>query len=81
MHIIGGVSALVATFMLKPRHGRFDKNVEAPSMASPTNVMLGTFMLWWGWLGFNTGSTSGISGRKNFSFSALEKILLSSITG
>ena len=65
MHIVGGVSALVATLMLKPRHGRFDNNAENTSgMASPTNVMLGAFMLWWGWLGFNTGSTFGISGRE-----------------
>ena len=31
-------------------------------MASPTNVVLGTFMLWWGWLGVNCGSTFGVSG-------------------
>ena len=31
-------------------------------MASPTNVVLGMFMLWWGWLGFNCGSTFGVSG-------------------
>ena len=64
VHLVGGVSGLVATLMLKPRIGRFDKNAPSKQMASPTNVLLGTFMLWWGWLGFNCGSTFGISGMK-----------------
>jgi len=64
VHLVGGVSGLVATLMLKPRMGRFDENSPPEQMASPTNVMLGTFMLWWGWLGFNCGSTFGISGEK-----------------
>ena len=64
VHLVGGVSGLVATLMLKPRTGRFDPNSPPKHMASPTNVLLGTFMLWWGWLGFNCGSTFGISGMK-----------------
>ena len=64
VHLVGGVSGLVATLMLKPRIGRFDENAPPRQMASPTNVMLGTFMLWWGWLGFNCGSTFGITGMK-----------------
>ena len=64
VHLVGGVSGLVATIILKPRTGRFDTNSPPLQMASPTNVLLGTFMLWWGWLGFNCGSTFGISGKK-----------------
>ena len=64
VHLVGGVSGLVATLMLKPRIGRFDENAPPRQMASPTNVILGTFMLWWGWLGFNCGSTFGITGMK-----------------
>ena len=64
VHLVGGVSGLVATLVLKPRTGRFDPNSPPKQMASPTNVLLGTFMLWWGWLGFNCGSTFGISGMK-----------------
>ena len=64
VHLVGGVSGLVATLMLKPRTGRFHANSAPIQMASPTNVLLGTFMLWWGWLGFTCGSTFGISGMK-----------------
>ncbi|XP_062580076.1 putative ammonium transporter 3 [Saccostrea cucullata] len=65
VHLVGGLTGLVATLMLKPRHGRFssDKS-KRPPMGSPTNAILGMFMLWWGWLGFNCGSTFGISGLK-----------------
>lgn len=67
VHVVGGVSGLVATIFLKPRTGTFKRDADAENlsnMASPTNVLLGTFMLWWGWLGFNCGSTFGISGEK-----------------
>ncbi|XP_028400150.1 putative ammonium transporter 3 [Dendronephthya gigantea] len=69
VHVVGGVSGLVATIFLKPRTGIFKRDSHGrrenvSQMASPTNVLLGTFMLWWGWLGFNCGSTFGISGEK-----------------
>ena len=60
VHLVGGFAALVATLYLKPRAGRFDAGHKM-DMASPTNAVLGTFMLWWGWLGFNCGSTFGVS--------------------
>ncbi|OWF54005.1 ammonium transporter 3 [Mizuhopecten yessoensis] len=64
VHIVGGVTGLVATMMLKPRHNRFVTPEKVTVMGSPTNAILGMFMLWWGWLGFNCGSTFGISGVK-----------------
>ncbi|CAH1252748.1 RHBG [Branchiostoma lanceolatum] len=65
VHLCGAACGLVATLLLKPRIGRFDdEDGGAPEMSSPTNVLLGTFMLWWGWLGFNCGSTYGIQGGK-----------------
>ncbi|XP_022103032.1 putative ammonium transporter 2 isoform X2 [Acanthaster planci] len=63
VHIAGGVTGLVATLMLKPRHRRY-KTSDPPPMGSPTNAILGMFMLWWGWLGFNCGSTQGITKDK-----------------
>ena len=62
VHLVGGAAGLAAAVMLGPRLGRFDDNKKRPQPCSMTNVLLGTFMLWWGWLGFNCGSTFGISG-------------------
>ncbi|XP_077988594.1 putative ammonium transporter 2 [Glandiceps talaboti] len=67
VHLVGGVTGLVATVMLKPRTGRFGETSlrnQITAMGVPTNAIFGMFMLWWGWLGFNCGSTYGITGSK-----------------
>jgi Amt family ammonium transporter len=59
VHLIGGVVGLVGTMMLGARHGRFDATgqaVEIPNF-NLTLVTLGVFLLWFGWFGFNGGST------------------------
>ncbi len=47
VHLVGGITGLIATLMLRPRTGRFtsDKKDPAP-MSSPTNAIFGMFMLW-----------------------------------
>lgn len=45
VHVVGGITGLVATLILRPRHRRY-KMKRAPPMGSPTNVVLGMFMLW-----------------------------------
>ena len=40
------------------RLGRWDIEGDPP-MGSPTNAVVGLFMLWWGWFAFNAGSTFG----------------------
>lgn len=63
VHMSGGAAAMAGTLVLKPRLGRFTEHGPRDfSMASPTNVVLGTFFLWWGWIGFNCGSQFAISG-------------------
>lgn len=49
VHLIGGVSALVAAYMLKPRIYRYEFGVDSVSMGNPVNALLGNFTLWWGW--------------------------------
>ncbi|XP_068244370.1 putative ammonium transporter 3 isoform X2 [Palaemon carinicauda] len=64
VHLCGGASALVASRMVGPRIGRYDNGEDPLPMGCPTNAILGMFMLWWGWLGFNCGSTFGITEEK-----------------
>jgi len=53
VHILSGVSALVACIMLGKRKGHGDENMLPHNM---TYVLLGTGLLWFGWFGFNAGS-------------------------
>ncbi|XP_062583260.1 putative ammonium transporter 3 [Saccostrea cucullata] len=64
VHLVGGISALVATIILRPRIGRYDNGIKPPPLGNPVSALIGMFMLWWGWLAFNCGSTFGISGGK-----------------
>ena len=50
--------AFVAAKTMGPRLGRWDIDGDPP-MGSPANAVVGLFMLWWGWLAFNAGSTFG----------------------
>lgn len=63
VHMVGGISALVGAYVVGPRLGRFNVNNE--DEFKPHNmplVVLGTFVLWFGWYGFNAGSTLGFTG-------------------
>jgi Amt family ammonium transporter len=68
VHMTGGCTALVAAIILGPRIGRFydaDGNVLPEPVDFPPHSValqvLGTFILWFGWYGFNPGSTLSIS--------------------
>ncbi|KAK7857979.1 ammonium transporter 1 member 1 [Quercus suber] len=58
VHMVGGIAGFWGAFIEGPRVGRFDHVGRAVSMRghSGTLVVLGTFMLWFGWYGFNPGS-------------------------
>merc|ERR1711871_673847 len=64
VHMVGGVSAFVGAAVLGPRAGRFDPltgKVDDPMPGhNAALVVLGTFLLWFGWYGFNPGSTLAI---------------------
>jgi len=64
VHMTGGVAGLVGAIILGPRIGRFDPITKAANDmpgSSSTMCALGTFILWFGWYGFNCGSTLMIS--------------------
>ncbi len=60
VHMQGGVIALIFAWLIGPRHGKYDKSGKLVHPIMPHNipmVMLGTFILAFGWFGFNPGST------------------------
>ncbi len=62
VHAVGGISALVGAWVLKPRFGRFTKDGRPRAIAGHNMplVAMGVFILWFGWFGFNAGSTLGL---------------------
>lgn len=74
VHMVGGGVGLVGAIVVGPRMGRFDsaqkdgccfslkrpKVHDIPGHNSPL-IALGIFILWFGWFGFNSGSTLGLS--------------------
>lgn len=61
VHSTGGWLALTGAVMLGPRIGKY--NADGSSKAIPGHSIplatLGVFILWFGWFGFNPGSTMG----------------------
>jgi len=72
VHLTGGIAGLMGAWIVGPRTGRFDENGKAVSMPghSATLVVLGTFLLWFGWYGFNPGSTLAISSAATLNVTA-----------
>ncbi|OCC15216.1 Ammonium transporter [Dissulfuribacter thermophilus] len=59
VHAVGGIVGLAGAIVLGPRFGKYDKNGK-PRVIPGHNLTLaalGTFILWFGWFGFNPGST------------------------
>ena len=67
VHMVGGFAGLMGAWIVGPRYGRFDESGKPVSMPghSATLVVLGTFILWVGWYGFNPGSQLAIYGTDN----------------
>merc|ERR1712159_692154 len=63
VHLCGGIGALAGAAVLGRRTGRFDPNWDQSEFSphSQPLIVLGTFILWFGWCGFNPGSTLGMS--------------------
>jgi Amt family ammonium transporter len=61
VHAVGGFAAMALAVVLGPRLGKYDKN--GKPVAFPAHnlafVVTGTFILLFGWMGFNPGSTLG----------------------
>lgn len=64
VHMIGGTVALMGAIVIGPRIGRFNKDGSANAMPGHNLPMgiLGTIILFFGWFGFNPGSSLAFSG-------------------
>merc|ERR1719456_1410180 len=75
VHLTGGVGALVGAIVVGPREGRFEpEGMDPNGKYAPHNVpnaALGTFILWFGWYGFNCGSTLYMEGVGSAASAAL----------
>jgi Amt family ammonium transporter len=60
VHTVGGVIALVGAGMLGPRKGKVWGKIIPPHNLGL--ALIGTMILWFGWYGFNPGSTLGAVG-------------------
>ena len=59
VHSVGGWAALAGIIVLGPRIGKYSKEGKVLPLPghSMTSATLGVFVLWFGWFGFNPGST------------------------
>jgi len=66
VHMTGGLAAIIGAAIIGPRKGRFDGPIckakcnELPQYSIVFST-IGVLLLWFGWYGFNTGSTLGIA--------------------
>ncbi|WP_161604369.1 ammonium transporter [Roseiconus nitratireducens] len=74
VHSLGGWAALAAVIVLGPRLGRFGTKHRPIHGHSLPMAAVGTLVLWFGWFGFNGGSTLVVS-------DALPSILLNTNLG
>ncbi|MEK9516487.1 MAG: ammonium transporter [Flavobacteriaceae bacterium] len=83
VHAMGGFSALAAAIVLGPRIGKYSK--EGTSNTIPGHNLplasMGAFILWFGWFGFNPGSSLGAVGNWELIGSVVVNTFLASAAG
>jgi Amt family ammonium transporter len=84
VHMIGGCVALAGAIVLGPRIGKFNKDGSANTIpgGNITIGVLGTIILFFGWFGFNPGSSLGfLGGFRNLAVIAAVNTLLAGAAG
>ncbi|WP_353633407.1 ammonium transporter [Halobacterium sp. NMX12-1] len=87
VHMLGGVAGLVGAYMVGPRRGRYDSEGNSQPIPghSITLAVLGTFILAFGWYGFNVGTQAAIlsvtDGALAFNGDALGRVALNTTLG
>jgi len=83
VHAMGGFAALAAAIVLGPRIGKYNEDGEAnpiPGHNLPL-AAVGGFILWFGWFGFNPGSTLGAVGNWELIGTVVTNTFLASAAG
>lgn len=83
VHTVGGFAALIGTIILKPREGKYGVDGK-PKVLAGHNIplaSLGVFILWFGWFGFNAGSTLGVTDGSNIARIAINTNLAAALGG
>merc|ERR1719310_2245812 len=80
VHMTGGWAAMVGAKVLGPRIDRWDRPHLFEGHSTPLQV-IGTFLLWFGWYGFNPGSTLAINGQGNIAARTTVTTTLSAAMG
>ena len=64
VHMVGGLTGIVGAYTVGPRLGRYAADGTALAMPghNVSYAALGTLILWFGWFGFNCGSSGAIIG-------------------
>jgi Amt family ammonium transporter len=88
VHMCGGVAGLVAAKMVGARTGRYDENGDSQPIPGHSMLLavLGTFILAFGWYGFNVGTQAtvlavGDDGSLTFMGAALGRVALVTTLG
>jgi len=73
VHSVGGVTALAMAIIIGPRIGKYDRSGKPNAIPGHdiTLVLLGCFILAFGWFGFNPGSTLGAAANGNLRISSV----------
>ena len=67
VHAVGGITALAVSLIIGPRIGKFNRDGSSNAIIGHdiSAVLIGCFILAFGWFGFNPGSTLGASANGN----------------
>src|SRR5207244_72451 len=73
VHSVGGITALAMAIMIGPRIGKFRRDGKPNAIPGHdiVIVLLGCFILAFGWFGFNPGSTLGAAANGNLRISSV----------
>jgi ammonium transporter, Amt family len=73
VHAVGGITALAMAIMIGPRIGKFGRDGKPYPIPGHdiVIVLLGCFILAFGWFGFNPGSTLGAAANGNLRISSV----------